>query len=145
LALAAVTARSTAALADFVTPRLNDTLLLLAAFLLAALLGATVASIRVLLPLAAAMCLGAAVLYGALIYLPAWRGIVARSITLQDYASQQALVIALWLLLPVLSGAVAGHFGGARLRRGLTEATLDEPAPWWERDEGPGAGDWERP
>lgn len=132
LSLASAIVHTTNALEDYVTPHLGDTWLLLAAFVAAALLGALTSSIRLLIGLTLTMCLGAAALYGAVLYLPAWSGIVASTVALQNYASQQALVVLIWLLLPATLGAGAGQITGARLRARPT--VQDERAPWWERE-----------
>lgn len=134
-ALAGIVAHSATALDDYVTPQISDGYMLLAAFAFAAILGLMIGNVKLLLPATAGMVLGASALFGMVLYLPAWMGLIPRAVAVQNYATQQALFIALWTLLPSLPGALAGNLLGAGLRR----AALDPPSPvdtassWWER------------
>ncbi|HUG15553.1 MAG TPA: hypothetical protein VMM78_11125 [Thermomicrobiales bacterium] len=133
LALASVNVHASGALRNYVTPSISDGYLLLAPFVLAGLLGATVSSARLLIALALAMCLVSAIILGAVIYAPAWLGITARAVSLQNYASQHALFVALWTVLPALFGCAAGHYLGGELRRAATSSRQQGPPAWWDR------------
>jgi hypothetical protein len=93
LAIAGGMARSANALRDYVSPNLGDGWLTAGAFLAGLLLGLTVISPKALFPLVITMCLVAAVIFGLIVYMPAWQGTLFRSTTLANYAQQQALFL----------------------------------------------------
>ena len=109
VALASVVVHAGAALDDYVSPNLDGLFIFLAAFLLAGLLGMTVESPKVLVPLTFGMCITASAIYGGVIYSPVWLDISTGSVTLQNYASEQALLIFLWTLIPAITGALTGY------------------------------------
>ncbi len=127
---------SSRALERYITPHQSTLLFVGSAFAGAALLGLTVRRGVVLSILTVLLCLGGAAIYGATIYSPAWEGIVARVVSFQNYATQQALFIFIWSLLPAALGAFAGFMAGAGLRQGLEPRSPDEAIPWWERRAG---------
>jgi hypothetical protein len=89
------------------------------------------------------MCLVAAVIFGLVIYMPAWQGTLFRSTTLSNYAQQQALFLFLWTTIPAIIGAMIGYLVGGSVRRAL-EIRRDGPeadhVPWWERPSRSAAG-----
>jgi hypothetical protein len=135
-ALAGGMLRCSKALRDYVSPSFGDGWLTVGALVAGLLLGLTVISPRVLVPLVIAMCLVAAVLFGLIIYLPAWQGTLFRSTTLSNYAQQQALFLGIWTLVPAIIGAMIGYLLAGSVRRAL-ETRRDGPdtehVPWWER------------
>jgi hypothetical protein len=143
LALAGAMARSSNALRDYVSPNLGDGWLLGGALVAGLLLGLTVISPKALFPLVITMCLVAAVIFGLVIYMPAWQGTLFRSTTLSNYAQQQALFLFLWTTIPAIIGALIGYLVGGSVRRAL-EIRRDGPeadhVPWWERPSRSAAG-----
>lgn len=136
VAIASAMVRSSIALRDYVSPNLSDGWLTAGAFLAGLLLGLTVISPKVLFPLALAMCLVAATMFGLVIYMPAWQGTLFRSTTLANFAQQQALFLGAWSAAPALFGALIGYLLSGGIRRAL-EVRHDGPdpdhVPWWER------------
>jgi hypothetical protein len=128
--------RCSKALRDYVSPSFGDGWLTGGALLAGLLLGLTVISPRVLVPLVIAMCMVAAVLFGLIIYLPAWQGTLFRSTTLSNYAQQQAFFLGIWTLVPAMIGAMIGYLLAGSVRRAI-ETRRDGPdserVPWWER------------
>lgn len=133
LALASVNVHASGALRDYVTPSISDGYLVLMPFLLAGLLGATIGSLRIVLVLTVAMCVVSAAVLGGVLYLPAWLGITARTVGLQNYATQHALFVTMWTLLPAIAGGVIGHLLGGRFRRAATGDQIAGPPAWWDR------------
>lgn len=136
LAVAGTMVRSSIALRDYVSPNLSDGWLAAVAFVAGLLLGMTVLSPKVLFPLALLMSLGAATIFGLVLYMPAWQGTLFRSTTLANFAQQQSLFVAIWTAAPALIGALIGYLASGSIRRAL-EIRRDGPAvehiPWWER------------
>jgi hypothetical protein len=132
VALASVYVHASAAIRDYVTPGISDAYLLLGPFLLAGLLGATVASLRLLLALVFLMVLVAASIFGAVLYAPGWLNITARTVALQNFATQQALFLILWTIIPAFTGGVIGHLLGGSLRRDTLRSESEALAPWWD-------------
>jgi hypothetical protein len=100
------------------------------------LLGLTVMSPRVLFPLVITMCLIASVIFGMVVYMPAWQGTLFRSTTLANYAQQQALFLGIWTAAPAVIGALIGYLLGGNIRRALEirrDGADPEHVPWWER------------
>jgi hypothetical protein len=136
LGLAGAMARSSNALRDYVSPNLGDGWLLGGALVAGLLLGLTVISPKALFPLVISMCLVAAVIFGLVIYMPAWQGTLFRSTTLSNYAQQQALFLFLWTTIPAIIGALIGYLVGGSVRRALEirrDGPGDDHVPWWER------------
>ena len=136
LAITGAMTRSANALRDYVSPNLGDGWLAVGALVAGLLLGLTVITPKVLFPLVISMCLVAAVLFGLIVYMPAWRGTLFRSTSFANYAQQQALFLWLWTTIPAIIGALAGYLLGGGIRRAL-EIRRDGPdaahTPWWER------------
>jgi hypothetical protein len=143
LALTGAMARSSNALRDYISPNLSDGWLLGGALVAGLLLGLTVISPKALFPLVITMCLVAAVIFGLIIYMPAWQGTLFRSTTLSNYAQQQALFLFLWTTIPAVIGALIGYLVGGSIRRAI-EIRRDGPEtdhiPWWERSSRSAAG-----
>lgn len=136
LAIAGGMARSANALRDYVSPNLGDGWLTAGAFLAGLLLGLTVISPKVLFPLVITMCLVAATIFGLVIYMPAWQGILFRSTMLANYAQQQALFLGIWTTVPAVIGALIGYLLAGSVRRALEirrDGPDDDHVPWWER------------
>jgi hypothetical protein len=136
LAIAGTMTRSSNALRDYVSPNLSDGWLTGGAFLAGLLLGLTVISPKALFPSVLSMCLAAAVIFGLVVYMPAWQGTLFRSTTLANYAQQQALFLGIWTAAPATIGALIGYLVSGGIRRAL-EVRRDGPdaahVPWWER------------
>ena len=127
---------SSRALERYISPHQSTLLFIASAFVGSLLLGLTIRRGVVLGILSVLLCLVGAAIYGAVIYSPAWEGTIARVVSFQNYATQQALFVFVWSLLPAALGAFAGFMGGAGLRQGLEPRSPDDAAPWWERRPG---------
>jgi uncharacterized membrane protein len=123
-------------LRDYVTPTFGDIWLIVAAFVFAALHGAMVSSARWLALSTFLMCAGATAIFAAVIYLPAWQRIIPHSIALQNFATQQALVLLIWILLPAYTGAYSGHVAAAGLREAAMPSVRAGGGAWWDASEG---------
>jgi len=123
---------SSRALEKYIAPSQSTLLFLGSALVGAFLLGLTIRRGVVLGILTILFCLGGAAIYGATIYSPAWEGIIARVVSFQNYATQQAMFVFIWSLLPASLGAFAGSMTGVGVRQALEPRSTDEPAPWWE-------------
>ncbi len=136
LAITGGMVRGSNALRDYVSPNLSDGWLTAGAFVAGLLLGLTIISPKVLFPLVITMCMVAAVIFGLVIYMPAWQGTLFRSTTLANYAQQQALFLGVWTTAPAVIGALIGYLLSGNIRRAL-EIRRDGPdtdhVPWWER------------
>lgn len=133
LALASVNVHASGALRDYLTTSIGSSYLVIASFVLAVLLGVTARSMRGLAVMTLAMCVVAAAILGAVLYVPAWQGITARSVGLQNYAIQHGLFIAIWTSLPALAGCGIGYLLGERLRRSVTAPRSAGLPAWWDR------------
>ncbi|MCO5175999.1 MAG: hypothetical protein M9890_03355 [Thermomicrobiales bacterium] len=123
---------SSRALEKYIAPTQSTLLFLGTALVGSFLLGLTVRRGVVLGVLTILFCLGAAAIFGATIYSPAWEGTIARVVSFQNYATQQAMFVFIWSMLPASLGAFAGNMIGVGIRQELEPRSNDEPAPWWE-------------
>ncbi len=124
---------SSRALERYISPHQSTLLFIGSAFVGSVLLGLTIRRGVVLGILTVLLCLVGATIFGATIYSPAWNGIIARVVSFQNYATQQALFVFIWSLLPAALGAFAGFMVGAGLRQGMEPREVGEAVPWWER------------
>ncbi len=143
IAHTAVLAYAGRPLERYVTPHISDSWIILSGIVAGLLLGITVRSIPVLLPLLFLLCTVSATIYGLVIYAPSMMDIIARVTVFQNYAMQQAVFMGLWSLLPVLGGALVGQIVGGGIRRAaFPDPDAEGMTPWWEtrgsgtRDEG---------
>lgn len=124
---------SSRALEKYISPHQSTLLFIVSATVASLLLGLTVRRGAVLGILTVLLCLVGAAIFGATIYSPAWDGTIARVVSFQNYATQQALFVFIWSLLPAALGAFAGFMAGAGLRQALEPRDDSVDAPWWER------------
>ncbi|HAX25457.1 MAG TPA: hypothetical protein PK593_09560 [Thermomicrobiales bacterium] len=132
----AVVIWSSRALERYISPHQSTLLFLISAFVGAVLLGLTTRRVVVLGILTLLFCIVGAAFLGVTIYSPAWEGTIARVVSVQNYATQQALFVLVWSALPAALGALAGFMAGAELRQGLEPRDPDQASPWWERRAG---------
>lgn len=144
--LAAAMGRSATALQDYITPNLDATWVMVLALLGGVSLGITVRDARLLYVLALLLPVSSATIFGAIIYLPAWQGIILRAVSFANYAQQQALFMGLWALVPTLIGATVGYVLAGRVRNTFDDRDEERrnrregraaavPLPsWWDRD-----------
>lgn len=146
IVLAAAMGRAATPLQDYITPSLDSTWVMTLGLLAGISLGITVRDARLLYVLALLLPVAAASVFGAVIYLPAWQGIIVRAVSFANYAQQQALFMGLWALVPVLIGATVGYVLAGRVRNTFDDRdearrnrregrSTDVPLPsWWDRD-----------
>ncbi|HEX5164005.1 MAG TPA: hypothetical protein VFV93_01310 [Thermomicrobiales bacterium] len=143
-AIAGGMVRGSKALRDYVSPSVGDGWLTGGALVAGLLLGLTVISPRVLVPLVISMCVVAAIVFGLIIYTPAWQGTLFPSTRLSNYAQQQALFLGLWTTVPAIIGALIGYLLAGSIRQALEtrrDGADTEHLPWWERPSRSAAGD----
>ena len=141
-ALSAVTIYSSASIAGMVSPRIDGSWVLIGAFLTALLLGVTIESLKVLIPVTVLMWFVSAAVLCLLILTPAWDGSVVQTEAMENFAINQLVVLPLLMALPGGIGAICGQ-----LLRRLTghsqeiiaphgRATVDGPdaqrRAWWD-------------
>lgn len=127
---------SSRALERYIAPHQSTLLFLVSSLVGSVLLGLTIRRGVVLGILTALMCLVGAAIFGAVIYSPAWEGTIARVVSFQNYATQQAMFVFIWSLLPATLGAFGGYMAGMGLRQEMESRDEDEVAPWWEQQRG---------
>ena len=108
-ALSAATIYSSASIAGMVSTRIGGSWVLIAALLVALLLGITIESLTVLIPATVLMWLAAAAVLCLLILAPAWDGSVLPTEAMEHYAINQLVVLPLLMALPGGIGAISGQ------------------------------------
>jgi hypothetical protein len=136
-ALAAVVVRASSATRGVIDPHLDGSWIVITAFLTALLLGVTIEHVRVLVLLAALMCLLAASVLAILVMTPAWDGVLPRHAGLRNYAINQVIVLTIVMWLPAGFGVLCGNLGRRLLGRWqeMLPDYQDEPPrrAWFDR------------
>lgn len=140
--LGAVVVRSDQTFAGLIGGRIDSSWAFIAAFGFALLLGLSIASIRILIPAALLMCLGAVALFTLTLLAPTLDDTVLYNRALRNFAIDRAAILTIVLAFPAMIGALAGYFLGALLdpRRQIyplaDEDELDDArrARWEARD-----------
>jgi hypothetical protein len=141
IALGALVVRSDTTFELLVTPHFGSAPMFIGAFVAAALLGATVDSIKALAPMLLLMCLGAASFIGLMNYAPVIDDVLIRTNALDNFIAQRVVVITILLTIVAIPGAAAGSLLGSVMDpRGELFVSYETtpnnaPAPWWERRE----------
>lgn len=143
--LGAIIVRSDQTFAGLIGGRIDSSWAFIAAFGFALLLGLSIASIRILIPAALLMCLGAVGLFTLTLLAPTFDDTVLYNQALRNFAIDRAAILTIVLAFPAMIGAVAGYFLGALLdpRRQIYPVTAEDTlgAPrrsWWEVRDKPG-------
>lgn len=139
VAVGAVVVHSAPSLEGMVTPTIEGSYLFVAAFVASVLLGLTLTSPKVALPLSLLMCLVAASFFAAIMYAPARAGVTVWTQALENFVTTRVLFYLFLMFLPAMIGAFLGTAFGGMLseRHDLLHDQPDETAqvdrPWWER------------
>lgn len=115
LALGAVVVYGSDALEGYISPRIDGGLMFVAAFFAALLLGLTVDSFKLLLPLAALMCVGASLVFVLVLFAPSFAEVTVRTTTLGNYAATRVMLYSVLMFLPAVVGAGLGNLLSDRL------------------------------
>ena len=143
--LGAVIVRSDQTFAGLIAGRIDSSWAFIAAFGFALLLGLSIASIRILIPAALLMCLGAVALFTLTLFAPTFDDTVLYNRALRNFAIDRAAILTIVLAFPAMIGAVAGYFLGAMLNPHrqiypLQDDAVDEThRSWWEARDKPGS------
>lgn len=143
--LGAIVVRSDQTFAGLIDGRIDSSWAFIAAFGFALLLGLSIASIRILIPAALLMCVGAVALFTLTLLAPTFDDTVLYNRALRNFAIDRAAILTIVLAFPATIGALAGYFLGALLdpRRQIyplaDEDTWDDARrSWWEARDKPG-------
>lgn len=145
LALGAVVVYASDGLEGYITPHLDGGLMFVGAFVAAFLLGLTIDSFKLLLPLAALMCVGAAFIFVLVLFAPSFAEVTVRTTALGNYAATRMLLYSVLMFLPAVVGAGLGNLisdhlsdnvlGPERLRGGVDQTS------WYARRQPPSSSD----
>jgi hypothetical protein len=105
----------------------------LGAAIIGFLLGATVERTMALVPMTFFCCLGGALLYVALLYVPVWQGTLVGTTGLENFATTRALLYFGLAIVPISVGALAGRLLGPMLPGGdlLADPKERRNHDWW--------------
>lgn len=141
VALGALVIHSAPSVEGIVSPSVDGAYVFIGAFVAAVLLGMTITSPKVALPLSLLMCLVSASFLAAIIFAPSWWGITVRTQALENFATTRVMFYLVLMFLPAMIGAFLGTAFGSMLsdrhnllpdpERELTQ--IDRS--WWERRE----------
>lgn len=116
LALGAVVVYSADSLRSFIEPNLDGSMVFVAAFITAFLLGMSIDSFKVLMPLAVLMCLTAAMVFAMVLFAPSFADVTVRTNSLENYAATRVFLFTVLMFLPAIVGAGFGNLAGGYLR-----------------------------
>lgn len=115
-ALGALVVYSSDALEGFISPNLEGGFMFFGAFVFAFLLGTSIDSFKVLMPLAVLMCLGASFIFVMVVFAPTFAEVTIRTTQLENYATTRAFLFTLLMFLPAVVGAGFGNLASGYLR-----------------------------
>lgn len=138
VALGAVVVYSSDALEGYISPTLESGFIFFGAFAMAFLLGISIESFKVLMPLAVLMCVGASIIFILVIFSPTYAEITIRTVQLENYATTRAFLFTTLMFLPAVVGAGLGNLAGGWFR---DDVLADDPqgshyaasTSWYER------------
>lgn len=116
LALGAIVVYSSDSLEGYISPRIDASFLFLGAFVAAFLLGTSIESFKVLMPLAVLMCFGASMVFVMVLFAPSFADITVRTTALENYAATRVFLFSTLMFLPAVVGAGFGNLAGGALR-----------------------------
>ena len=138
VALGAVVVYSSDALEGYITPNLESGFMFFGAFVFAFLLGISIESFKLLMPLVVLMCVGASIVFMMVVFSPTYAEVTIRTIQLENYATTRAFLFTVLMFLPAVVGAGFGNLAGGYFRddilTGDQEAANRASAQsWYER------------
>ena len=116
IALGAVVVYSADSLRGFISPNLDGSLVFLGAFLAAFVLGMSIESFKVLMPLTVLMCFAASLIFALVLFAPSFADVTVRTNALENYAATRVFLFSVLMFLPGLVGAGLGNLAGGYLR-----------------------------
>jgi len=137
IALGAVVVFSSDSLREFIEPTLDGSLIFFAAFIAAFVLGMSIESFKVLMPLAILMCFGASLVFAMVLLSPTFADVTVRTNSLENYAATRVFLFTVLMGLPALVGAGFGNLAGGFVRDDILgpEDQVDgvDRSSWYER------------
>lgn len=139
IGLGSLVMRSDTSFSDVISPHLGAAPMFFGAVIAGVLLGLTLESPKLLIPLVLLLCVGAASFIGVLVYSPVVDGLVVRTNALDNFVTQRTVVVSLVLGMGAVPGALVGNLLGPRLdfRQEIMPLPEDvaesQEVPWWER------------
>lgn len=139
-ALSAIVVFSADSLRGFIEPNLDGSFVFLGAFIAAFVLGMSIESFKVLMPLAILMCLVASIVFAMVLFAPSFAGVTVRTNSLENYAATRVFLFTVLMFLPALVGAGFGNLAGGFIRDDVlgpddTHDGVDRTS-WYERRQG---------
>lgn len=116
IALGAVVVYSADSLRAFIEPNMDGSFVFLGAFVAAFILGTSIESFKVLMPLAVLMCMTAAMIFALVLFAPSYADVTVRTSSLENYAATRVFLFTVLMFLPALVGAGLGNLAGGYLR-----------------------------
>ena len=136
-ALGAIIVRTEQTFDGLISPRYDSSSVFIGAFVAALLLGLTIDSPKILAAAVALLCIGSALLFVIVLYIPAWEGVILRTEALDNFAIDRSLVLTLLMFLPAAIGGLGGYFLGGLLnprQEVLVDTQMSETdRTWWLR------------
>ena len=140
VALGALVTYSADSLRAFIEPNLDGSLLFVGAFIAAFILGTTIDSLKVLIPLAVT----AAMIFAMVLFAPTFADVTVRTNSLENYAATRVFLFSVLMFLPAVVGAGAGNLASGYIRDDVLgpddELGVDETS-WYARRSGTGERD----
>ena len=138
VALGAIVVYSSDALEGYITPNLESGFMFFGAFAFAFLLGISIESFKLLMPLAVLMCVGASIVFIMVVFSPTYAEVTIRTTQLENYATTRAFLFTVLMFLPALVGAGFGNLAGGYFRDdvlsgGQEAANMAASKSWYER------------
>lgn len=116
VALGALVVYSSDTFEGYISPNLESGFMFFGAFIMAFLLGTSIESFKVLMPLAVLMCAGAAFIFIMVVFAPTFAEITVLTTQLQNYATTRAFLFTVLMFLPAVVGAGFGNLASGYLR-----------------------------
>lgn len=116
IALGALVIYSADSLSGFIDPTLDGSLIFFGAFIAAFLLGTSIESFKLVMPLAILMCLGASLVFALVLFAPTFANVTVRTPSLENYAATRVFLFTVLMFLPAVVGAGFGNLAGGFLR-----------------------------
>jgi hypothetical protein len=140
IALGAVVVYSADSMRGFVDPNLDGSLVFVGAFIAAFLLGMSIESFKLLMPLAILMCVAASLVFAMVLLAPTFANVTVRTPSLENYAATRVFLFTVLMFLPAVVGAGFGNLAGGFLRDDILgpEEYVDgvDRSSWYERRQG---------
>lgn len=140
LALGAVVVYSADSLRTFIEPNLDGSMVFVGAFVAAFLLGLSIESFKLLMPLAVLMCFTAAMIFAMVFFAPTFADVTVRTSSLENYAATRVFLFSVLMFLPALVGAGLGNFAGGNFRDDILGPDTDpdgvDQSSWYARRSG---------